>query len=298
MARRRTTPTTDDQTTETTGAAASTDAANADAAPAPATARRGRRPRTDTSSNASESATAANVAEIAPAAADDATGAGANLPAAPPATEAPGATADSEQPQRKQRRRRRRSTIDTAAEARLLVAALLRQRGLTGARQDEVQQVVAWGRSTRAESQELQKGQKGGGSTGSRGRARRPSGEVVAQAQRSELNTLLLEGVLGGTLALDVRGDSLVFFPAGDRVGGRGNGNAEVAPASADLTHLVNADTEYYRDGPQRARPPDGTFAGGTRVRLVQGAGSYSLVTSETGITAYVALGSLEPIEE
>jgi hypothetical protein len=115
-----------------------------------------------------------------------------------------------EQPQPQQRRRRRRRTIDTAAEASLLIAALLRQRGATGARQDELQQVVVWGRSVRAESQELQRGQKAPAGTG-RGRRRRPSEEAVARAQRSELNTLLLERVLLGTLGLDVQNGQLVF---------------------------------------------------------------------------------------
>jgi hypothetical protein len=47
---------------------------------------------------------------------------------------------------------------------------------------------------------------------------------------------------------------------------------------AAGYTHRISADTEYYRDGPQQARPPDGTLAAGTTVRLVRDAGSYSLV--------------------
>ena len=177
MARRRTTQTTqttDDQTTETTGAPAGTNAANADA-PVPAPARRGRRPRTDTSSNASDSDTAETVADTETA------------------------------PQ--QRRRRRRNTIDMAAEASRLIAAVLRHRGVTGASQEELRHVVVWGRGTRAESQELQRG---AGQKGS-GRGRRPSEEALARAQRSELNTLLLERVLLGTLGLDVQQGQLVF---------------------------------------------------------------------------------------
>jgi hypothetical protein len=85
---------------------------------------------------------------------------------------------------------------------------VLRQRGAAGASQDELQQVVSWGRSTRAESQELQRPQK---ATGSSGRTRRPSEEAMARAQRSELNTLLLERVLLGTLGLDVQQGQLVF---------------------------------------------------------------------------------------
>ena len=56
-------------------------------------------------------------------------------------------------------------------------------------------------------------------------------------------------------------------------------------------------DAVYYLTGPQQARPPDGTFKMGTRVALVIDAGSYSLVTSESGITAYVSSSALRLIE-
>jgi hypothetical protein len=51
--------------------------------------------------------------------------------------------------------------------------------------------------------------------------------------------------------------------------------------------------TAYYLTGPQQARPPDGSFKNGMRLALVLDAGSYSLVTSESGITAYVPTSSL-----
>ena len=60
---------------------------------------------------------------------------------------------------------------------------------------------------------------------------------------------------------------------------------------------VVFPDTAFYLTGPQQARPPDGAFAKGMRVAIVLDAGSYSLVTSETGVTAYVATGSLRKIE-
>ena len=56
-------------------------------------------------------------------------------------------------------------------------------------------------------------------------------------------------------------------------------------------------ETVYYLTGPQQARPPDGSFAKGTKVALVLNAGSYSLVTSQSGITAYVSSGSLQLVE-
>ena len=63
-------------------------------------------------------------------------------------------------------------------------------------------------------------------------------------------------------------------------------------------THVVTGDTEYYTTGPQQAQPPDGTFTAGTKVRLVEEAGGYSLVESQAGVRAYVAGGSLKLIGE
>lgn len=51
--------------------------------------------------------------------------------------------------------------------------------------------------------------------------------------------------------------------------------------------------TAYYLTGPQQSSPPDGFFKNGMRLALVLDAGSYSLVTSESGITAYVSTSSL-----
>ena len=56
-------------------------------------------------------------------------------------------------------------------------------------------------------------------------------------------------------------------------------------------------DTVYYLTGPQQARPPDGSFKMVTRVALVLDEGSYSLVTSESGVIAYVSSGALRLIE-
>jgi hypothetical protein len=62
-------------------------------------------------------------------------------------------------------------------------------------------------------------------------------------------------------------------------------------------THVVTADTEYYLDGPQQARPADGVLAAGTRVRLVNESGSYSLVETSDRLRAYVASDSLQPLQ-
>ena len=55
---------------------------------------------------------------------------------------------------------------------------------------------------------------------------------------------------------------------------------------SETFTHKVTEIAEYYKGGPQQAQPPDGKFQPGTKVNIVQDAGSYSLVTSEGGIEA------------
>jgi len=71
------------------------------------------------------------------------------------------------------------------------------------------------------------------------------------------------------------------------------------AKLEAPFTHTIAGATGgvfYYRSGPQQARPPEGKFKPGTRVRLVRSAGSYAVVQSETGITAHVATASLKKI--
>jgi hypothetical protein len=68
---------------------------------------------------------------------------------------------------------------------------------------------------------------------------------------------------------------------------------------AADLprTHVLITDSPYYRNGPQQARPKDGTFTAGTQVALIQNNGSYSIVQTAEGVTGYVASAALRPIE-
>ncbi|HEX5105245.1 MAG TPA: serpin family protein [Pirellulaceae bacterium] len=61
-------------------------------------------------------------------------------------------------------------------------------------------------------------------------------------------------------------------------------------------THLIAADTPYYKSGPQQGRPADGTLKAGTRVQLVKAAGSFSQVKADSGVVAYVAAQSLTPV--
>ena len=65
----------------------------------------------------------------------------------------------------------------------------------------------------------------------------------------------------------------------------------------ADATHVIAYDTHYYMSGPQQARPPEGMFKAGTKVCLIQDAGSYSQVRSQDGIEAYVSTDALKPLE-
>lgn len=62
-----------------------------------------------------------------------------------------------------------------------------------------------------------------------------------------------------------------------------------VSPQDFEHSHVVKVASQYYMDGPQQGRPPDGEFATGTKVRLLESAGSYSLVLSEEGTEAYVS---------
>ena len=59
-------------------------------------------------------------------------------------------------------------------------------------------------------------------------------------------------------------------------------------PSVSEFTHIISCETDYYTTGPQQNRPPDGTYPAGTRVNIVEDAGSYVLVRSEDTIEAYV----------
>jgi hypothetical protein len=74
------------------------------------------------------------------------------------------------------------------------------------------------------------------------------------------------------------------------------NGPKFIGPFTHTIADLGGV--HYYLGGPQQARPSEGKFKPGTRVRLVRGAGSYSVVQSETGITAHVATAALKKINK
>ena len=60
------------------------------------------------------------------------------------------------------------------------------------------------------------------------------------------------------------------------------------------FTHFVKHETAYYLTGPQQATSPDGTLVTGTKARLIQHAGSHSLVEAEGNIRGYVVTESLQ----
>jgi hypothetical protein len=68
-------------------------------------------------------------------------------------------------------------------------------------------------------------------------------------------------------------------------------GNAPTAKAS--FPDVLTSSTAYYTTGPQQGRPADGTLAEGTPVRVIAGAGSYSVVETADGIHAYVSTGAI-----
>ena len=64
---------------------------------------------------------------------------------------------------------------------------------------------------------------------------------------------------------------------------------------SHDFTHTLTRDEPYYLTGPQQGRPPEGTLKAGSKVNLLESAGSYARVATEDGTTAWVAAGALKP---
>jgi len=73
-------------------------------------------------------------------------------------------------------------------------------------------------------------------------------------------------------------------------------GHAKPALNDDKTTHVIATDALYYKGGPQQAQPPDGTFKAGTKITLIEEAGSYSLVRSADGVEAYVAADALSKV--
>jgi hypothetical protein len=69
--------------------------------------------------------------------------------------------------------------------------------------------------------------------------------------------------------------------------------NLERGVVAKTFTHAVANTTPYYLDGPQQARPADGNLSVGTKIKIIKDSGSYVLVETDNGVTAYVAFNDL-----
>src|SRR4051812_34723501 len=93
---------------------------------------------------------------------------------------------------------------DTFSETKSLVVAILKSRGERGATSDTLQNVIGWARAVRAETEAIREL-----ST----RQRRPkTGAEPERSVKNELNRALLEGVLDGSITLDVADDGSFSF--------------------------------------------------------------------------------------
>ena len=70
----------------------------------------------------------------------------------------------------------------------------------------------------------------------------------------------------------------------------------ELPPGPRTLQPPARTKIAYL--GVLEAQPPDGQFKAGTKVKLIEKAGSYSLVQSEDGIEGYVASDALAELED
>lgn len=74
--------------------------------------------------------------------------------------------------------------------------------------------------------------------------------------------------------------------------------NNDAALSPSEVTHTVNIETPYYELGPQQGRPADGVLSSGTKIKLIESAGSYALIVTESGITGYVSVNDIKPVQE
>ncbi|GEM_PF-788888 len=141
-------------------------------------------------------------------------------------------TGAAETPVKRRRRRRTSATLlaETANETTALVEAVLRSRGAKGATQDALQSVISWSREIRAEGEALKE---------LSSRPRRQKTQAPAdRVSRFEMNRALLDGVLAGTVLLDLRDDGSFLFLHRDSV-----------TAAATTTPAAEAPVEYPEEG-------------------------------------------------
>ena len=83
--------------------------------------------------------------------------------------------------------------------------------------------------------------------------------------------------------------------PAKEKTGG--SETSPPAVTAPEFSHVITIRSAYYTGGPQQARPPDGELMKGTRVRVLENAGSYSVVRTADGIEGYVSTAAIGPAE-
>lgn len=76
-----------------------------------------------------------------------------------------------------------------------------------------------------------------------------------------------------------------------------GSEDSPPAVTAPEFSHVITTGSAYYTGGPQQGRPPDGTLFQGTRVRVLENAGSYSVVRTADGIEGYVSTAAIGPAE-
>ncbi|MBL8896897.1 MAG: hypothetical protein JNM84_04690 [Planctomycetes bacterium] len=68
-------------------------------------------------------------------------------------------------------------------------------------------------------------------------------------------------------------------------------------PRFPNATHELATSCELYRGGPQQSRPADLRLEAGTLVRVIETAGSYTLIELENRDGGYVLTSALLPLE-
>ncbi len=62
---------------------------------------------------------------------------------------------------------------------------------------------------------------------------------------------------------------------------------------STDFSYVITTKVVYYAGGPQQARPADGELEEGTKVNVIEGAGSYTLIETQNGVRGYVETNAI-----
>ena len=153
--------------------------------------------------------------------ATEATGANVRRRGRQPAQAAPEAGSATAPRTRTPRRRRSQAGGETSR----LIEALLKSRGAKGATQTEVAQVVAWAQNVLAEGVALKADEADLRKLGPRGKRSSPVAaarqkqqkeqrqqEIAGRTQRHAMDRALLDGVLAGSISVDVKDGELVFL--------------------------------------------------------------------------------------